>query len=98
MGDNKVARRARVNTPELQAAKVPNPETLNTGPLTDPEVVKPLAHGAALVWDLVEVLVEARLQGDEPGQGREVVLCGSNTQFSSQLLRMQLLAVSEHTV
>lgn len=50
----------------------------NAGPaLTDPEVVQPLAHGAALVGDLLEVLVEARLQRDEPGQWREVVFCGT---------------------
>lgn len=41
--------------------------------LTDPEVIEPLAHGATLVWDLVEVLVKTRLERDEPRQGREVV-------------------------
>lgn len=41
--------------------------------LTDPEVIEPLAHGATLVWDLVEVLVETWLERDEPRQGREVV-------------------------
>lgn len=45
----------------------------NGFPLTDPEVVEPLAHGATLVWDLVEVLVETWLERDEPRQGREVV-------------------------
>lgn len=97
MGENKAARRAQVNTSESQAANVLNLETLSTGPLTDPEVVKPLAHGAALVWDLIEVLVKARLQGDEPGQGREVVLCGSNTQFSAAAQDAAVSRVSEHT-
>lgn len=41
--------------------------------LTDPEVIEPLAHGAALVWDLIEVLVKAWLERDETRQGREVV-------------------------
>ena len=48
--------------------------------LTDPEVVEPLAHGPVLVRDLVEVLVEAWLQGDEAGQGWEVVFWGRQTQ------------------
>lgn len=46
---------------------------MTAGALTDPQVVEPLAHGATLVWDLIEVLVEARLEGDESRQGREVV-------------------------
>lgn len=45
-----------------------------TRPLTHPEVVKPLGHGPVLRRDLrIEVLVETWLQGDELGQGREVV-------------------------
>lgn len=42
-------------------------------PLTDPEVVEPLAHGTTLVRDLIEVLVKTRLERDKPRQGREVV-------------------------
>lgn len=41
--------------------------------LTDPEVVEPLAHGAVLVRDLIEVLVKTWLERDESRQGREVV-------------------------
>lgn len=41
--------------------------------LTDPEVIQSLAHGAALIWDLIEVLVKTRLEWDESRQGREVV-------------------------
>lgn len=50
-----------------------NAQTFKAGSLTDPEVVEPLAHGATLVWDLIEVLVKTWLEGDEPRQGREVV-------------------------
>jgi hypothetical protein len=53
---------------------------LSLDKLTDPEVVEPLAHGPVLVRDLVEVLVEAWLQGDEAGQGWEVVFWGRQTQ------------------
>lgn len=52
--------------------------------LTDPEVVKPLAHGAALVGDLVEVLVETGLQRDEPGQRREVVFYRTANEHNTQ--------------
>lgn len=66
------------------------------GGLTDPEVVEPLAHGAALVGDLVEVLVEAGLQRDEPGQRREVVFCTtSEKQQKVGLVRMHLSAEEE---
>lgn len=42
--------------------------------LTHPEVVEALGHGPVLRRDLrIEILVETWLQGDELGQGREVV-------------------------
>lgn len=41
--------------------------------LTNPEIIQALAHGAALFWDLVEVLVKAWLQGNEPGERWEIV-------------------------
>lgn len=50
------------------------PWSIPTQLLTHPEVVKPLGHGPVLRRDLrIEVLVETWLQGDELGQGREVV-------------------------
>lgn len=60
-----------------------NTQTWTAGTLTDPQVVEPLAHGATLVWDLIEVLVETRLEGDESGQGREVVFWDTKTQFNA---------------
>lgn len=51
--------------------------------LTDPEVVEPLAHGATLVWDLIEVLVETWLERDESRQGRKVVFWESNSKVSA---------------
>lgn len=51
-----------------------SPGAIPTQLLTHPEVVKPLGHGPVLWRDLrIEVLVETWLQGDELGQGREVV-------------------------
>lgn len=41
--------------------------------LTDPQVIEPLAHGATLVRDLIEVLVKTWPEWDESWQGREVV-------------------------
>lgn len=41
-------------------------------PLTYPQVVHFLAHAAMLLWDLIKVLVEARLHGDEGWQRWEV--------------------------
>lgn len=51
-------------------------ETKDLCKLTYPEIVQPLAHGAALVWDLVEVLVKAWLQWNETRKRREIVFCG----------------------
>lgn len=56
--------------------------------LTDPEVIEPLAHGAMLVWDLVEVLVKTWLERDESRQGREVVF------WETRARSVQTLAVS----
>lgn len=53
------------------------------GALTDPQVVEPLAHGAPLVRDLVEVLVKTRPEGDESRQRGEVVFWGTKTQFNT---------------
>lgn len=44
--------------------------------LTHPQVVHLLAHAAVLFRDLLEVLVEARLERDEGRQGGEVGLWG----------------------
>lgn len=44
------------------------------GSLTHPQVVHLLAHAAVLFWDLLEVLVEAWLQGKEARQRGEVRL------------------------
>lgn len=57
----------------LICLKVDNTQNVSADTLTDPEVIKPLAHGAVLVWDLIEVLVKARLEWDESRQGRKVV-------------------------
>lgn len=54
-------------------ARQDHTQTCAADTLTDPQIVKPLAHGATLVWDLIEVLVETRLEWDESRQGREVV-------------------------
>lgn len=51
--------------------------------LTDPEVIEPLAHGATLVRDLIEVLVETRLERDESRQGRKVVFWGNRAKVSA---------------
>lgn len=45
-----------------------------TRALTHPQVVHLPAHAAVLLWDLIKVLIETRLQRNESGQRREVGL------------------------
>lgn len=52
--------------------------------LTNPEIVQALAYGAVLLWDLVEVLVKAWLQGNETGERWKIVFWGCKTDIMGQ--------------
>ena len=61
-------------TPAGRSVKATRLHVQHTNTLTHPQVVHLLAHAAVLFWDLLKVLVKARLQWQEARQGWEVRL------------------------